>query len=109
MGEHIQAALHKQLRRKGQLLGLPFRLPLDIVAPVGQGGLPGFAAAFDKVTVDVGGAAVNDGFMEGPQLARPHLLLANAHHQLGFHGDWVFTGAVALVDGQRVEMVGTVG
>ena len=109
MGEHIQAALHEQLRRKGQLLGLPFRLPLDIVAPVGQGGLPGFAAAFDKVAVDVGGTSVDDGFMKGPQLARTHLLLANAHHQLGFHSDWVLTGAVAFVNGQRVEMVGTVG
>ena len=53
-------------------------LPLDLVPPVGEDGLAGLAAALDEVVVDAGGAAVNDGFMESPQLALSHLLFANA-------------------------------
>ena len=109
VGEHIQAALHKQLGGQGQFLRLPFRLALQLVSPVGQDGLPGLAAAGDQLMVDIGGTAVNDRLMEGPQLARAHLLLANAHKQLGLHRHGVFAGAVAPGDLQRVDVVGAVG
>ena len=53
-------------------------------------GLAGLAAALDEVVVDAGGAAVNDGFMESPQLALSHLLFANAHQQFGLERYRVF-------------------
>jgi hypothetical protein len=59
--------------------------------------------------VDAGGAAVNDGFVEGPQLACAYLLFAGAHKQLGLHSHGIFAGAVAPGDFQRVDMVGAVG
>ena len=107
VGKHIETALHEQLRRKGQLLRFTLRLSLYLVAPVRERRQPPFAAVFDEVVIDIGGAAVNDGFMERPKLSDAHLLLANAHHQFRLHGHWVFPGTVAAVDLQRIDMMGT--
>ena len=105
MGKHIETALHEQLRRKGQLLRFTLWLPLDLVAPVWESWNPAFAAALDEIVIDIGGAAVNNGFMERPKLSDAHLLLANAHHQLRFHGNRVLTGSVAPVNIQRIDMM----
>ncbi len=47
--------------------------------------------------------------MEGPQLARTHLLLADTHKQLGLHSNRILAGTVAPGDFQRVDVVGAVG
>ena len=43
--------------------------------------------------------------MVRPQLTDAHLLLANAHHQLGLHRHRVLTGSIAPVNIQRIDMV----
>ena len=60
VGEHIQAALHEQLRCKGQFLCFTLRLPLDLVAPIRESRNPAFAAALDEIVIDIGGTTVND-------------------------------------------------
>ena len=54
MGKHIQAALHEQLRCKGQFLCFTLRLPLDLVAPIRESRNPAFAAGLDEIVIDIG-------------------------------------------------------
>ena len=105
VGEHIQAALHEQLRCKGQFLCFTLRLPLDLVAPIRESRNPAFAAALDEIVIDIGGTTVNDRLMERPQLSDTHLLLANAHHQFGLHSHRVLPGSIAPVNIQRIDVV----
>ena len=60
-------------------------------------------------TVDVGGAAVNDGFVAAMHHPHPHLLLQDAGNHLRFHGNGVFPIAITIRDVQGIDVVGTVG
>ena len=79
MGEHIQAALDEKFRSQGNLLGLPLRLLLDLVAPIGEKRLSSFAAALHQIAVDDGSTTVNDRLLESSQLAHSHLLFTDTH------------------------------
>ena len=109
MGEHIEGALDKQFRCQGKFLGLPFRLALNLISPVGQEGLASLAAALDKVVVHGGRAAVDDRLLKRAQLPGSHLLLTNAHQQFGLHGHRVFSRPVPLGNRQGADVVGAVG
>ena len=59
--------------------------------------------------VHAGGASVDDALVESAQLPFAHLLFADTHQQLGFHGYGIFAHAVAPGDLQRVDVMWAVG
>lgn len=110
MGKHIERAFYEQFGGQGQFLCLFLCLPLDLVAPIQKCRLPGLASAPDKFIVDVPGTAVDDRMVEWSDPPRTHLLFAQAHHQLGFHGHGPLPGsAISPADIQGVDVVWAVG
>ena len=75
MGKDIQAALGNKLGGQGDFAGLRVYLFQYLVAPVGQERHRGLATAMEIVLIDIGGTAVNDGFMAAVDPSHTHLLL----------------------------------
>ena len=71
-----------------------------------QGGDRAVIAAADIVPVHLGGAAVNDGFLLGRQLARPDELFTEGEQELGFQHHGVLSVPIALLHIHGVDMVG---
>ena len=108
MGKHIQTALGDELGGQGDLPSLRVYLLEHLIPPVGKQGGGGLAPAVKVVMVDIGGTAVNDGFMAACHPARAHLLLQNGGDQLGLDCDGTFPVLVAVAHLQGIDVVGAV-
>ena len=109
VGEHIQAALGDQLGGEGNLPRLRVGLLQHFLPPVGEQGHTDFALPVEIVLIDIGGTAVNDGFVAGAHAPRAHLLLQNAGDDLRLHGNGVFVVGVAAGKIKGGNMVLAVG
>ena len=94
MGEHIQAALGDKLGGEGDLPRFRVGLLQHFLPPVGEQGHTDFALPVEIVLIDIGGTAVDDGFVAGAHASRAHLLLQNAGDNLRLHGNGVFIVSV---------------
>ena len=63
-------------------------------------------AALDVAVVDIGGAAVDDGFLFGGQHPVPHELLTQGEKELGLQHNRVLAVPVALLHVHGVDVVG---
>lgn len=71
-----------------------------------QGGDRAVIAAADIVPVHLCGAAVDNGFFLGRQLARPDKLFTEGEQELGFQHHGVLSVPIALFHIHGVDMVG---
>ena len=105
LGEGVEAALGKQLDGQCYIRGLFLRLAEQLRVEVLQGRGLSLIAAADIVPVDLGGAAVDDGFLPGRQLSRSDELLAEGQQKLGFQHHGIFPVPVALLHVHGVDMI----
>ena len=108
VGEHVQAAGGEQLQCQRNFMGNRLLLPHKVVIEVFQRGRVALVFA-DVLAVDVGGAAVDDGFLLCANLARAHELFTQRHDELAFQHQWIAPVAVLLGDVQRVDIAAVGG
>ena len=81
VGKYVEAPGGKQLQRQGNFMGRRLLLPQKVVIQVLQCRRVALIFA-DIAAIDVGGAAVDDGFLLRAHLLRTHELLTQAHNEL---------------------------
>ena len=106
LGKGVETAVCKQLNGQRHILCFLFRLAEQLGVEVLQGGDRAVIAAADIVPVHLRGAAVDDGFFLGRQLACPDELFTEGEQELGFQHHGVLSVPIALLHIHGVDMVG---
>ena len=109
LGKGVETAVCKQLNGQRHILCFLFRLAEQLGVEVLQGGDRAVIAAADIVPVHLRGAAVDDGFFLGRQLACPNELFTEGEQELGFQHHGVLSVPIALLHIHGVDMVGRCG
>ena len=105
-GKGVQTTLRKQFDCQCHVRSLLFRLTEQLCVEVLQGGGLSLIPAADVVPIDLGGAAVNNGFFLGRQLPGADELLTKRQQKLRFQHHGVLPVTVALLHIHGVDMVG---
>ena len=108
MGKYVEAPGGEQLQRQGNFMGRRLLLPQEVVIQVLQRRRVALVFA-DIAAIDVGGAAVDDGFFLRPHLLRAHELLTQAHNELAFQHQRVPPVAVLCGDVQGIDIAAVGG
>ena len=106
LGKGVEAALGEQFYRQGHVPRLRLGLAEQFGVEVLEGRRFPLVAALDVAVVDIGGAAVDDGFLFGGQQPVPHELLTQGQQELGLQHDRIFSVPVALLHVHGVDVVG---
>ena len=109
LGKGVETAVCKQLNGQRHILCFLFRLAEQLGVEVLQGGDRAVIAAADIVPVHLRGAAVDDGFFLGRQLACPDELFTEGEQKFGFQHHGVLSVPIALLHIHGVDMVGRCG
>ena len=109
LGKGVETAVCKQLNGQRHILCFLFRLAEQLGVEVLQGGDRAVIAAADIVPVHLRGAAVDDGFFLGRQLACPDELFTEGEQKFGFQHHGVLSIPIALLHIHGVDMVGRCG
>ena len=109
LGKGVETAVCKQFDGQRHILCFLFRLAEQLGVEVLQGGDRAVIAAADIVPVHLRGAAVDDGFFLGRQLACPNELFTEGEQELGFQHHGVLSVPIALLHIHGVDMVGRGG
>lgn len=105
-GKGVQAALREQFDGQRHISGLRLVLPEQFRVEITESGRAALIPAPDVVPVDLGGAAVDDGFLLGGQAPLAHELLTQGQEELGFQYHRVLSVPVALLHVHGVDVVG---
>ena len=105
LGEGVQAALGEELNCQRHVAGLRFRLPEQLGVEVLESGGGALVAVSDVVVIDPSGAAIDDGFFLGGELAGADQLLTEGQQELGLQHHGVLPVAVTLFHVHGVDVV----